>query len=260
MILFFFSFTKNMRLITYIQTRHQISRRNFVSLVKQGCIFINGKKIDSYTQEVISGDKVKIKSPKLTIEEMIQEVQKKSTLILLNKPMGYVASKSDPHNKTIYELLPPEYINYYYIWRLDKDSHWLLLLTDDPALVNEFEHPKFDIEKEYDVELDIELEPKDIQRALSGVKDEDEMLRALKIERIKGQKGASVQRKDPSISTFNSFNSLAPHYRIILNEWKKRHIRRMFKTIGYRVMDLKRVREGKYSLGDLKVGEWKIVK
>ncbi|MEI7919810.1 MAG: hypothetical protein WCH65_06685 [bacterium] len=49
------------------------------------------------------------------------------------------------------------------------------------------------------------------------------------------------------------------HYDIILNEGKKRHIRRMFKTIGYRVMDLERVREGDYKLGDIKVGEWKIV-
>jgi pseudouridine synthase len=50
------------------------------------------------------------------------------------------------------------------------------------------------------------------------------------------------------------------HYTITLNEGKKRHIRRMFKTIGYRVMDIERVREGKYSLGDLKSGEWKISK
>jgi pseudouridine synthase len=69
---------------------------------------------------------------------------------------------------------------------LDKNSHGLLLLTDDPALVNEYEHPKFDIEKEYIVELDQELDAKDIQRALSGVKDEDEMLRAIKI--IKNKK------------------------------------------------------------------------
>ena len=104
-------------------------------------------------------------------------------------------------------------------------------------MVNEYEHPKFDIEKEYRVELDQELDHKDIQRALSGVKDEDEMLRAIKISSF----------KKPY------------HYTVVLNEGKKRHIRRMFKAIGYRVMDLERVREGKYSLGDLKSGEWKIV-
>lgn len=79
---------------------------------------------------------------------------------------------------------------------MDKNSHGLLLLTDDPALVNEYEHPKFDIEKEYIVELDQELDAKDIQRALSGVKDEDEMLRAIKITK----------------------NKKHYHYNIILNE------------------------------------------
>jgi 16S rRNA U516 pseudouridylate synthase RsuA-like enzyme len=83
--------------------------------VKQGCVFINTTPITSYTQEVKTGDKLKIKAPNFKIEETIQEVQKSSTLILLNKPLGYVASKSDPHNKTIYEILPPEYTNYYYI-------------------------------------------------------------------------------------------------------------------------------------------------
>ena len=225
-----------MRLITYIQTRHQISRRIFVSFVKQGYVSINGKSISSYTQEVKTWDKLAIKAPNFKIDEVIEETQKKTTLILLNKPIGYVASKSDPHNKTIYEILPPEFKNYYYIWRLDKDSHWLLLLTDDPALVNEYEHPKFAIEKEYIVELDSSLPPEDLKKAIQGVHEEGEFLRALKITLF----------KKPY------------HYSVTLNEGKKRHIRRMFKAIGYRVMDLKRVREGKYSLGNLKSGERKI--
>ncbi len=225
-----------MRLITYIQTRHQISRRTFVSLVKQGCVSVNGKSISSYTQEVQTGDKLKVQAPNFTIDETIEETNKKTTLILLNKPVGYVASKSDPHNKTIYEILPPEFKNYYYIWRLDKDSHGLLLLTDDPALVNEYEHPKFDIEKEYIVELDQPLPPEDLKKAIQGVHDEWEFLRALKI----------TLYKKPY------------HYTVVLNEWKKRHIRRMFKVIWYRVMDLERIREWKYSLWNLKSGERKI--
>ena len=226
-----------MRLITYIQTRHQISRRSFVALVNKECVAINGRRITSYTQEVVTGDKLSIKAPNIKIDEVIEEKQTASTIILLNKPVGYVASKSDPHNKTIYELLPPEYTNYYYIWRLDKNSHGLLLLTNDPALVNEYEHPKFDIEKEYIVELDQPLPPEDLKKAIQGIHDEGEFLRALKITLF----------KKPY------------HYSITLNEGKKRHIRRMFKFIGYRVMDLERVREGKYSLGDLKPGEWKIL-
>jgi len=51
--------------------------------------------------------------------------------------------------------------------------------------VNEFEHPTHNIEKEYVVELDMELDAKDFQRVLSGVKDEEDFLRALKITKKK---------------------------------------------------------------------------
>jgi len=226
-----------MRLLTYIQTRHQISRRNFVALIKQGCVFVNEKKIDAYTQEVQNGDHIIITSPKYTLKETVQIEQTSSKIILFNKPKGYVASKSDPHNKTIYDMLPPEFKNYYYIWRLDKDSHWLLLLTDDPGLVNSYEHPKHGIEKEYVIELDRTLHHADLKKALQWVVYEDETLKALKI---------TVFKKPY-------------HYTIVLNEGKKRHIRRMFQVIWYRVLDIKRIREGEYRLGDIKVGEWRIV-
>lgn len=120
---------------------------------------------------------------------------------------------------------------------MDKNSHGLLLLTDDPALVHEYEHPTHNIEKEYIVELDRPLPPEDLKKAIQGVHDEGEFLRALKI---------TVFKKPY-------------HYSVTLNEGKKRHIRRMFRAIGYRVMDLERVREGKYSLGAIKSGEWKII-
>lgn len=225
-----------MRLLTYIQTHHQISRRTFVTFVKEGCVSINGKKIESYTQEVQEGDRIEIQAPNFNLKAVIATRQKISKIILFNKPKGYVASKSDPHNMTIYDILPPEFKNYYYIWRLDKDSHWLLLLTDDPGLVNEYEHPKNGVEKEYDIQLDNDLSMKDRIQAIKGVKDGDEVLKALKIFQIKRY-----------------------HYRVLLNEGKKRHIRRLFQSLGYHVLDLQRIREGKYRLGDIKLGEWKIV-
>ncbi|OQY40184.1 MAG: hypothetical protein B6229_02325 [Spirochaetaceae bacterium 4572_7] len=75
-------------------------------------------------------------------------------MIVFNKPIGVVCSKSDKHNKTIYELLPKKFANYFYIGRLDKDSRGLLLMTNDSALVNNFEHPSNKVEKEYIVQID----------------------------------------------------------------------------------------------------------
>lgn len=97
--------------------------------------------------------------------------------------------------------------------------------------MHEYEHPKHSIEKEYVVEVDQKLTPKDIQRILSGIKDEDELLRAIKVTK----------------------NKAVCQYTLTLNEGKNRHIRRMFAALGYRVMDLQRIREGTYSLGDIKL-------
>jgi len=52
-------------------------------------------------------------------------------------------------------------------------------------LVNDYEHPKNGVEKEYDIELDNELSPSDLQQAIRGVKDEDDVLKAIKITKIK---------------------------------------------------------------------------
>lgn len=76
-----------------------------------------------------------------------------------------MVSKSDPHNDTIYELLPEQFKNRYYIGRLDKDSRGLVLLTDTPALVHQFEHPKFEIEKEYLIQLTSPFKLEDKQKA-----------------------------------------------------------------------------------------------
>jgi 23S rRNA pseudouridine2604 synthase len=81
-------------------------------------------------------------------------------------------------------------------------------LTDDPGLVNSYEHPKNGIEKEYDIELDKDLAPRDRIQAIQGVKDGEDMLKALKIIQIKRY-----------------------HFRVLLNEGKKRHIRRLFQVL-----------------------------
>ncbi|MBR7036325.1 hypothetical protein IKI14_00200 [bacterium] len=67
----------------------------------------------------------------------------------------------------MYEILPEEFKNRYYIGRLDKDSRGLVLLTDAPALVHQFEHPKFQIEKEYLIKLTSPFKIEDKQKVKS---------------------------------------------------------------------------------------------
>lgn len=229
-----------MRLISYLQQTNGVSRRTLTKFIDEWKIFVNGEKVESYTTEIKEGDAIKIQGK--NDEAKLKPLDKPAQILLFNKPKGYVVSKADPHCQTIYKLLPFEYQKRYYIGRLDKESHGLLLLTDDPKLVHEFEHPSFGIQKEYVVELDRQLWPKAKAECITGVKDEWDVLKAVKVIANKFRRGKWF------------------FYNVILAEGKNRHIRRMFKKLGYNVMDLQRICEGKYTLGNLKNAHWKLVK
>lgn len=102
------------------------------------------------------------------------------------------------------------------------------MLTADPKLVHEFEHPSKHITKEYHIQLDKPFNRKLESKILAGIKDQGELLRTLKLYPIS-----------------------ASQLGIMLNEGKKRHIRRIFKSLGYQVIDLIRIRIGNYKLDTL---------
>lgn len=214
-----------------------LSRRLIIDLVSQGKVFLNDASISNAKQELKSWDRLKIPSLQLdfTIEEKQGEKSDFSSLVVFNKPIGYTCSKADPHNQTIYDLLPQEFRKkYYYIGRLDKESRGLMLLTAYPQMVHDFEHPSKNITKEYLVQLNRPFDRKLERRILEGIKHEGELLRTVKI-----------------------YAKSSGQIWIVLNEGKKRHIRRIFRVLGYEVIDLQRIRIGKYRLGDLPEGERK---
>ena len=229
-----------MQIIAFLQNSKWLSRRKIVSLIQNGQIFLNNQKIESFKSEVKKWDLLTITDENWDIDKITvsDNNNTKWKLILFNKPKWFVVSKSDPHNSTIYELLPPEFKNRYYIGRLDKDSRGLVLLTDTPALVHQFEHPKFQIEKEYIIQLSTPFREWDRQKVKSWIIDEWEQLKFIDIQPTK--------------------DSLS--YKVILNEWKKHHIRRVIKKLWYNLIDLQRIKEAQYTLPkDLSEGKWKYV-
>ncbi|MDR0283137.1 MAG: hypothetical protein LBI53_07830 [Candidatus Peribacteria bacterium] len=148
-----------MYVLHYLQKTQNLSRRNIVELIKDGLVFVNNQKITSIKHPLELGDVISKSNDWSLIVGTLPDTQRK--IILFNKPRGYVVSKSDPHNATIYEILPPELKNYYYIGRLDKESRGLLLLTNAPEMVHHYEHPKFNIQKEYLVQLSKAMNLKD---------------------------------------------------------------------------------------------------
>ena len=226
-----------MLLRAYLQTKHQLPRRKITLLIDNGKVFINKEKVNNYKAELHEKDLLEI--PDIKLQEYIlsdtsNTENKKPDFILFNKPKGYTCSKADPHNQVFYDLLPQKFRKYYYIGRLDKESRGLMLLTSKPELVHQFEHPSKEIEKSYLVQLDKPFDRKLRNRILAGISEWGEFLRTKQLEK-------------------SDFWLLE----ITLNEGKKRHIRRIFKVLGYVVTDLQRIRIGSYCLGSLPEGKWK---
>ena len=224
-----------MLLRTLLQVEYGVARRQIISLIDQGGVFINQKIVENYKAELSSGDQISI--PSLKISVVYKEKQGANLeyppLLLFNKPMGYTCSKADPHNRTFYELLPEDFRKkYYYIGRLDKESRGLVLLASDPQMVHDFEHPSKQITKEYLVQLNRPFDRKLEKRILDGIRHEWEVLRVVSL-----------------------YSKGAGKIGIVLNEWKKRHIRRIFKVLGYEVIDLQRIRIWNFLLGNLSEGK-----
>jgi 23S rRNA pseudouridine2605 synthase len=226
-----------MEITSYLQSQWY-SRRKIISLLSMWEVFVNGEPV-SYRKTVLhEWDSIEIKSE---YQKYIfsSTDEKDSTIILFNKPIWYTVSKADEHNQTIYDILPKERSQtYYYIGRLDKDSHWLLVLTDSSKLVSLLWHPRYEHQKVYHVTLDHNLSPIDEKKWVQWVKyfDTDD------------QKEVLLKRKECKHIKDKT-------YGITLIEWKKRHIRRLFSTLWYEVIDLCRYSFGPWNLQWIKTGE-----
>ena len=143
-----------MRLNKFIAHATGMARREADEAISNGRISINskvaniGQNIDEQSDIVMLDDK-QITLPATT------------TVIMLNKPIGYVCSRNAQAKdaKTVYELLPSDLRQLKTIGRLDKDSSGLILLTDDGDMAHKLTHPSFAKTKEYIVELDHPLAP-----------------------------------------------------------------------------------------------------
>lgn len=237
-----------MKLREFLQNQW-LSRRTITAAIDAGEAFVNDKKIESYGEILHDWDVVKFQNQ---IWTYTISNNKKSEFIVFYKPIGYVCSKSDPHNATIYEILPKEYHNWYYIGRLDSNSRGLVLMTNDAKMVDQYEHPRHGITKEYLVTLNKSFRQEDAKRCLEGIDDQEENLKAIECQILDDV----LYEKYKKFLIEDIVKNPSCVIRMVLNEGKKRHIRRMMSSMRYHVEDLIRIREGEFALGDLK--EWEI--
>ena len=207
------------------------SRRKAEEFIKSGQVFINGKKAKL-------GDKVDPENDIVKVYGKIVKPAETKIYIALNKPKGYVVSKSDPKGKkTVFDLLSDDIkTKVWNVGRLDFDTEGLLILTNDGELTQELAHPKYEHEKEYEVTTQEVPEESQLEKLRTGV------------EIATGTTyPAEVKTRDGKV-------------RITIHEGKKRQIRRMFAGVDLTVTNLKRIRINKLLLPkDLPVGQYKLI-
>ena len=218
-----------MRLNRFLAATGIASRRDADELIATGRVTVNGKLCTDFHFQPGRSDYVKVDGKLIHRRTPIH--------ILLNKPRGFVCTRRDPHiTDSIYDLLPSKFSSLAYVGRLDAQSEGLLLLTNDGELTQRLTHPRFKIEKEYEVVLDRAASLDLAQRLLRGVVLDGKRARAKRVQQI-----------------------LPTHLRIVLEQGINRQIRRMLERFGFQAKMLSRIRMGNLRLGDLPRGHWRVL-
>jgi 23S rRNA pseudouridine2605 synthase len=208
------------------------SRRRVADAIMHGLVQVNGSVVADLRYVV---DEAK---DRITIDGRVVDIKpQKHVYLMLNKPAGILSTVRDERGRrTVIDILPEKYrnIGLHPAGRLDKDSTGLLLMTNDGEFTYRLTHPKFEKEKEYLLQIGAILKPHEISALEKGVELEDGVTHGAVVKSIK------------SAPPFD--------YSITLHEGRKRQVRRMFASLGYRVVALRRVREGSLVLGGLAEG------
>ncbi len=217
-----------MRLKKFLSNVGFCSRRQAEEYIRNNKIFVNGKKA-ILSDKVSDKDDIVVDGQKIAVKE-----SPKKKVIVFNKPTGVDCTlSSDPWGKTLLDFdFGPERV--FPIGRLDKDSHGLLLLTNDGELGNRLASPSVEHEEEYLLIIKEILTSEVIVRLQQVVIGNNTILAPHLIENTKD-------------------NLL----RVILHEGRSKYLRKMCDAGGLHVKDLQRIRVGTIELGELQPGKWK---
>lgn len=222
------------RINRYIAQSLGIGRHSADQLISDGKISINGQ-LANIGDQITSVDQVTYSGRNLNLPKI--------TTIILNKPIGYICSRRGQGQATIYDLLPKDLHHLKPVGRLDKNSSGLLLLTNDGNLAHKLMHPRYQKNKIYEVKIDNPLNENDLMSiAKEGVDIGDETKSKFLLKPLGGPKGNTLGNRIWQAS---------------LTEGRNRQIRRTFMALGYKVIRLKRVKFGNFSLEKLPIGKYR---
>src|ERR1700758_4264178 len=151
-----------MRLNRFLAAAGIGSRRHCDELIAAGRGAINGKTCPDFSMQPGGRDHVKVDGKLIHLAPPLT--------IMLHKPAGFVSTRSDPQVRdTVFDLLPAKFSRLFNIGRLDAQTEGLLLLTNDGSLAQRLTHPRYKIEKEYEVTLDRSWDPALAPKLMRGI-------------------------------------------------------------------------------------------
>ena len=225
-----------LRLQKIISTAGIASRRAAEKLIEEGRVSVNGRTVTEL------GTKADPDRDEIRVDDRRVKGAERHRYLLLNKPRGYVTTRSDPQRRpTVIDLLKGvrEYV--YPVGRLDFDSEGLLILTNDGDLAARLMHPRHEVERVYEAEVLGRPDAHDLDRLARGVLIDGRRTSPAQVE-LAGTKGSA---NDTSI------------LRIAIHEGRTRQVRKMCDAIGHPVRTLKRIRIGPIADRKLKLGSYR---
>jgi pseudouridine synthase len=211
------------------------SRRAAEKLIANGRVSVNGATVTEMgTKADLGADDIRVDGRRIKAAE-------RSRYVLLNKPAGYVSTRSDPQRRqTVIDLLPGvrEYV--YPVGRLDYDTEGLLLLTNDGDLAAMLTHPRHGVERTYEAKV-------------AGMPDDVALARLRKGIPLDGRRTLPAD-----VSLINKGRRDRDGILLMtIREGRNRQVRRMCEAVGHPVRELRRTRIGPIQDRRLKPGEWR---
>ncbi len=214
-----------MRLNAWLARAGVASRRKADDLIKAGRVTVNGEPGQLNTF-VGAGDDVRLDGRPLAKQRV--------AYVLLHKPAGVVTTARDPQGRrTVVDLVahPARVVP---VGRLDADTTGVLLLTNDGDLAHRLAHPRYEVDKVYEIECWTQPTDADLARLRDGLELDDGPTRPAGVRRIDG---ARIE--------------------VTIHEGRNRQVKRMLEAVGHRVRRLHRSRYANLTVDGLEPGEWR---
>ena len=221
-----------MRINKYLASAGVASRRGADDIIKHGRVKVNGKIVTELGMDITEKDFVEVdNNPIIGAEEKVY--------IALNKPKGYITTMRDQFNRPcVMELVSEVPARVFPVGRLDYATSGLLILTNDGDFANKMAHPSHEVYKTYIAKVLNFPTESDVIKLKTGVELDDGITAPANVEVLKKYSNCT-------------------DIKLSIREGRNRQVRRMFESLGYKVVDLKRISVGNILLGNLPLGKWR---